>query len=42
MERRIHVLNEAGLFIGQLALRMKRDAIYDIMGEELALQDYLS
>ena len=42
MERRIHVLNEACLFIGQLALRMKRDAIYDIMGEELALQDYLS
>lgn len=42
MERRIHVLNEAGQFIGQLALRMKRDAIYDIMGEDLALQDYLS
>lgn len=42
MERRIHVLHEAGLFAGQLAVRMKRDAINDIMGEDLALQDYLA
>ena len=42
MERRIHVLHEAGLFAGQLAVRMKRDAINDIIGEDLALQDYLA
>ena len=42
MERRIHVLNEAGLFMGQLALRMKRDAIRDIIDDDdLVLQDYL-
>ena len=42
MERRIQVLNEAGLFMGQLALRMKHDAICDIMGNEMPLQDYLA
>ena len=42
MERRIQILKEAGLFAGQLAVRMKRDAINDIIGEDLALQDYLA
>ena len=42
MERRLELLSQGALMIGQLALRMKRDAVNDIAGEDLALQDFIA